>query len=93
MVVTRRGAACTSPGVWFNPAVRARRPSRRALGAAVVVVLGAGGTSFALATARDSSGAPVVVPRFVEETATAGLDHRYEGGYEHFVGGGVAAFD
>jgi hypothetical protein len=29
----------------------------------------------------------------VEETATAGIDHRYEGDFEYFVGGGVAAFD
>jgi hypothetical protein len=33
------------------------------------------------------------VPRFVEQTRTAGLDHRYDGEFEYFVGGGVAAFD
>ena len=32
-------------------------------------------------------------PRFVEETATAGLDHTYDGEVQFFVGGGVAAFD
>lgn len=32
-------------------------------------------------------------PRFVEEAGVAGIDHAYEGGWEHFVGGGVAVFD
>ncbi|MEZ4595332.1 MAG: VCBS repeat-containing protein [Chloroflexota bacterium] len=32
-------------------------------------------------------------PRFQDVSATAGLDHRYEGGFLYFVGGGVAAFD
>ena len=34
-----------------------------------------------------------VVPRFVEETATAGVEHSYDGEFEFFVGGGVAVFD
>jgi hypothetical protein len=33
------------------------------------------------------------VPRFVEETRTAGIEHRYEGDFEYFVGGGVAVLD
>jgi hypothetical protein len=32
-------------------------------------------------------------PEFVEEAASAGIEHRYEGEFEYFVGGGVAAFD
>lgn len=32
-------------------------------------------------------------PRFVEETAQAGLLHVYDGDWEFFVGGGVAVFD
>ncbi len=32
-------------------------------------------------------------PRFVDETTSSGLDHRYDGEFEFFVGGGVAAFD
>ena len=32
-------------------------------------------------------------PLFTEETATAGITHVYDGGWEYFVGGGVAAFD
>ncbi len=33
------------------------------------------------------------VPRFVEEAVSAGVTHTYSGGFDYFVGGGVAAFD
>ncbi len=33
------------------------------------------------------------IPRFVEETASSGLQSRFEGEEEYLVGGGVAAFD
>lgn len=33
------------------------------------------------------------IPEFVDVTAVSGIDHRYEGGFTHFVGGGVAVFD
>jgi len=32
-------------------------------------------------------------PHYVEEAMAAGVEHRYEGDYEYFVGGGVAVFD
>jgi hypothetical protein len=32
-------------------------------------------------------------PRFVDDTMASGVDHSYDGEYEFFVGGGVAAFD
>jgi hypothetical protein len=32
-------------------------------------------------------------PSLVDETASAGIDHVYDGGFEHAVGGGVAVFD
>jgi hypothetical protein len=48
-------------------------------GAAVVVV------------ARDGGG--VVVPVFVDETESSGLEHTYDGDFAHFVGGGTAVFD
>ncbi len=44
----------------------------------------------------DASSAPSTAappPRFVDDTSGSGIDHSYEGAYEHFVGGGVAAFD
>ena len=37
--------------------------------------------------------APSAIPRFVEETETAGLQSRFEGEDEYMVGGGVATFD
>ena len=48
-----------------------------------------------------TTGAPVAerpdrefgAPRFVEESAADGIDHRYDGEWEFFVGGGVAVFD
>ncbi len=33
------------------------------------------------------------VPLMIEEAAAAGIDHRYTGPWEFFVGGGLAAFD
>lgn len=33
------------------------------------------------------------VPRFVDETNSAGVDHVYDGEFDFFVGGGVAVFD
>ena len=38
-------------------------------------------------------GRDVVAPRFIEESAADGIDHRYEGEWEFFVGGGLAVFD
>ncbi len=32
-------------------------------------------------------------PRFLDESAALGVEHVYSGGWEHFVGGGVAVFD
>ena len=32
-------------------------------------------------------------PRFIEESAAAGIQHVYGGGFTYFVGGGVATFD
>ena len=45
-----------------------------------------------LAAAPAYADAPVV-PRFVEETAQAGMAATYAGGWEYMVGGGVAVFD
>ncbi|WP_119391788.1 CRTAC1 family protein [Taklimakanibacter lacteus] len=35
----------------------------------------------------------LVVPRFIDETRSAGIDSVYSGEWEYMVGGGVAAFD
>ena len=43
--------------------------------------------------AMPSAGRGAEPPLFVEETSVAGIDHSYTGGFEYFVGGGVAALD
>ncbi|MEX5727381.1 hypothetical protein Ga0609869_000734 [Rhodovulum iodosum] len=40
-----------------------------------------------------AGGAAAQTPHFVERAAALGIEHRYTGGWEHFVGGGLAAFD
>ncbi len=45
------------------------------------------------ARATDAPDAALPAPRFVEEAAAAGLEHRYDGDSDFFVGGGVAVFD
>lgn len=47
----------------------------------------------ALALPVPAGAADPDVPRFIEETATAGVDSVYDGEWEYMVGGGVAAFD
>jgi hypothetical protein len=72
--------------------VRSSRSTWLAVGALVVVaMIGAllvwrNGQSSSAAATGDA-------PRFVDDTTGSGVDHSYEGAYEHFVGGGVAAFD
>jgi hypothetical protein len=54
---------------------------------AITVLLGATPARAAERAAR------VQVPRFVEEAASAGVTHVYDGSWEFFVGGGVAVLD
>jgi hypothetical protein len=57
----------------------------------LLVVVLAGAAAFA---ASRPVGSPAMdPPRFVEEAIAAGIDHRYDGDYQYFVGGGVAVFD
>jgi hypothetical protein len=48
---------------------------------------------YAGATAAFAEGNSPVVPTFVEETASAGIDSVYKGEWEYMVGGGAASFD
>jgi hypothetical protein len=78
--------------------VRALPSSRRAIGIAIVVVMAAavGGLVLVAAAggAREAdSPQRAPAPHFVDETATAGIEHVYGGGFQYFEGGGVAAFD
>jgi hypothetical protein len=66
------------------------------IGALVMALLAGAGVVIALRTGAvggDGSGSAAPAPRFVEEAAAAGIDHTYDGEFEYFVGGGVAAFD
>ena len=70
----------------------ATRPRALVIAAGVVAVFALGAAVFVAACDGDDE--PTVnAPHFVDDTAAAGIDHRYTGDFEHFVGGGVAAFD
>ena len=86
----------------FNPDVahaeqaggRRGRAVLIALGGAVVGLAGLGVVLVALANAGPATPtAALPAPHFVEEAAAAGIAHAYDGEFEFFVGGGVAAFD
>ena len=68
------------------------RRSRGLVAAAISVPVLAVG---ALAAARLGVPGPAAVtaPHFVEEAIEAGVEHRYDGDFDYFVGGGVAVFD
>ncbi len=71
------------PALWFNPLVRGFVGGAAAAVLAISAAAGCqGGRS------EPAAGA---VPRFVADAG--GIDHRYEGDFDYFVGGGVAAFD
>jgi len=64
---------------------------RGPLGAlALVSVVGA---TAAILVVRTQGDEDPVVPRLIDEAASAGIDHAYDGEYPFFVGGGVASFD
>lgn len=74
----------------------ATRMTRRSSVALVLVplgLLGAVAAGWTLTGGFRTVAGGAEVPRFVEEAATAGIDHAYRGGSLFFVGGGVAAFD
>lgn len=79
-------------GTRAGPPDRVRGATRasRALAMALPLV---GCAVPAVTTEAERPDRGVVAPRFVEETAADGIDHRYDGEWEFFVGGGVAVFD
>ena len=64
-----------------------------ALVVAVVAVVAMGAMALGRAVGGAGRSGAAAPPRFVEEAAAAGVDHKYDGDFEYFVGGGVAAFD
>jgi len=79
---------CFNAGV---PASRLNTKVRLTIGVAAVALVAVAVLAVAMElTAPAAASGP---PRFVDETATSGIDHVYNGDFEFFVGGGVAAFD
>jgi enediyne biosynthesis protein E4 len=62
-------------------------------GAAVISIVGLAGLGYALGYIGGSSTSTGVAPHFVDQAASAGLNHTYGGGAAYDVGGGVAVFD
>jgi hypothetical protein len=64
------------------------------LGLVVGAVLTVGAVFLGVSWLRDPSQVRALdAPRFTEIGSSAGIDHRYDGEFEFFVGGGVATFD
>jgi hypothetical protein len=74
--------------------MRHRRAGVIAAGIGVVVLGSAGGLGWLAATGSGpfAPGGPVT-PRFVEETASAGMATTYDGPFAYFTGGGLAVLD
>jgi hypothetical protein len=69
------------------------RRSAAILGGVVLVAVVAGAGFAATRVFGPSGSAAMDPPHFVEEAVAAGIDHSYDGEFQYFVGGGVAAFD
>ena len=69
-----------------------RRAARIAIVAGALLV-GATVVGVSIALTPTSPAAALAAPRFVEEAAAAGIEHRYDGEFTYFVGGGVAVLD
>jgi hypothetical protein len=74
----------------LNPAVRGRTV---VIALALVAVTGVAVAAGAVGLNVLGPPGSVRAPSFVEEAQSAGLHHAYEGGFDYFVGGGVATFD
>jgi enediyne biosynthesis protein E4 len=86
--------------LWFNPSVTephhgdgaaARRPAVQV--AALLVAMCLAGAGCGDDGPTSTAGEVLPAPAFVNEAAVAGVEHAYDGEFEFFVGGGVAAFD
>ena len=67
-----------------------RRQTRAYPAASMLALLVWAGDAVA---ANGADSAAPLAPRFVDVAAAAGVEHAYTGDWEHYVGGGVAAFD
>lgn len=83
--VARKAAAATAAAA--VPAIRTNTNYAKTILVAVACLL------LSSATASAEPVFSFDVPHLKEEAKAAGLDHRYDGPWEYFVGGGVASFD
>ncbi len=60
---------------------------------ALVLTLAASTSLIAVPIAVSAADAPLLIPRYSEETKTSGIDSIYAGDWQYMVGGGVATFD
>jgi enediyne biosynthesis protein E4 len=73
---------------------RARGSARSVLAVAAVTAIALTGVGLAAGAVRqEPPPAASEPPRFVDETAGAGVEHVYDGDFEFFVGGGLAVLD
>jgi hypothetical protein len=75
-----------------------RLPANRRLwalvgGAVVLAIVGLAGLGYGLGYIGKEDESGVAAPRFVDQAASAGLNHTYDGDASYDVGGGVAVFD
>ncbi len=71
-----------------------RRRTALVIGGAVVALVAVAAVGILLVSPRGATPtAALAAPRFVDESATAGIDQVYDGGPTFAVGGGVAIFD
>ena len=69
------------------------RRAARIANVAGVVLFAAAALGASSMSAVPAVAAALGAPRFVEEATAAGIDHRYDGEFTYFVGGGVAVLD
>ncbi|MDP9483231.1 MAG: CRTAC1 family protein [Chloroflexota bacterium] len=70
-----------------------RRTTGLVAGGVAVVIVAVALIGVGVGLVRFGSSGALGAPRFVEEAAAAGVDHRYDGDQRFAVGGGVAVFD
>lgn len=69
------------------------KASWAAIGGAVLIVAVLAAIVIVLMRGPQVPTEALSAPAFVDDTATSGIDHAYDGDWTFFVGGGVAAFD
>jgi hypothetical protein len=73
---------------------RIPRPRGALVAGAAVVAIAIVATGYvALGVVGRNPATPLGPPRFVEETASAGIHQTYDGPFAYFTGGGIAVFD